>query len=164
MKKRMGMGALALLLLSGCAMIFGDPAPVKAFKAFKRWSRLGNCSELRALVKPESQAAQWVEDYCTPGGGMTVYGRTIAGKSAADLAADMGPSALSHRSSLKLASKQKQKDGSVSLVLVEKDLTRSNFSRPAPDRTYRLRLEELGGAWKLVEYSYEDAPEAPAQP
>lgn len=147
------------LAVGGCGLFGVGSGPMKAFRAFERAKGLGNCSELRALVLPGSQAATWVEDYCTPAGGMTVYGQSIPGKSAADLAADMGPSAMSRRSKMEVESKDRQDDDSVLLAVLEKDLSRSNFSRPAPPRRYKLRLKEEGGAWKLAEYGYEDLAE-----
>ncbi len=50
------------LLVSGC----GASGAEKAFGAFQKSMRNGNCPELRALVAPESAAAAWVEQYCTP--------------------------------------------------------------------------------------------------
>jgi len=146
-------GLLALaLILSGCG-----PSPAeKAFGAFRKAVRNGNCVELMAVA--EGQAKTWAESYCSPAGGMTVYGQSVPGKSAADFAAEMSgsPAWATMKFHRETESQEKQADGSVKLVILEKPLERpSNFSKPAPPWRYRVTAKESGGVWKLTDYAEE---------
>ncbi len=91
---------------------------------------------------------------------MTVYGQTVSGKSAADLAAEMSgsPAYAMMKFKRELESEEEQADGSVKLVILEKVKARpSNFSQPAPPRRFRISAKEVGGAWKLLDYAEEEA-------
>lgn len=149
------LGAMALLA-TGC----GKSPAYKAFVSFQKSARNGNCMELRALA--DGAALQWVENYCNPAGGMTVFGQSIPGKSAADFAAEMSGSPAYAMQNVKreVERDEKQADGSRKLVIREAVMARpSNFSKPAPPRRYRVTAKEIGGVWKLTEYADEEVKE-----
>jgi hypothetical protein len=148
--------AAMAVLSTGC----GKSPAYKAFVAFQKAARNGNCMELRAVA--DGAALKWVEDYCSPAGGMTVFGQTISGKSAADYAAEMSgsPAWAMQNFRREIESEEKQADGSRKLVIVEHALERpSNFSKPAPPRRYRVTAKEFGEVWKLTEYADEEVKE-----
>lgn len=132
-----------------------------AYKAYLQWVQAtteGDCNVLNALA--EGKAKDWVTGFCTPGGGMTVYGTTIAGKSAAEMVKEMRltPQGSALRLKHTLESETEADNGQVSLVVREHVIARpSNFSQPAPDRKHEVLLKEGASGWKVLEFKESDS-------
>ena len=87
------MGKLIALLVLGSIggwayghFYYQSPAFL-TYVAFEDAAADGDCDRLYSLV--EGPAKAWVDDYCTPGGGMLIYGKSIPGRSAASMVAEM---------------------------------------------------------------------------
>ena len=131
------------------------------YKTYLKWvdaTVQGDCRTLTSMA--EGKASDWVTSYCTPAGGMTIFGKTIAGRSAADMVQEMrnspaGYPSLRHH----LESSTEAADGQMTLVITEQVLGRpSNFNKPPPDHKHTVILKPAGEDWKIVEFNDQELP------
>jgi hypothetical protein len=156
--------ALLLVLGAGFGVYWTQFHKSPAYQAYLQWvdaTVKGDCATLTKLA--DGKASEWVTSFCTPAGGITVFGlSTASGKSAADMvqelrASPQGYPSLRH----KLMDETETADGQVTLVVMEYILSRpSNFSKPAPDHRHEvtLKLNPETSAWKILEFKDQEQP------
>ena len=124
-----------------------------AYIAYLQWedaTRRGDCKTLYSLA--EGSAKAWVDNYCTPAGGMSIMGRTVSGRSAADLVAELNNTPQGAMSTWRhhMENEDTTADGTVSMVITASVAGRG--IQAAPPRRHEVLAKEIGGVWKLIEF------------
>jgi hypothetical protein len=121
-----------------------------AYKAYLQWcnaTSTGDCKTLQAMS--DGAAKKWVELFC---GG-------VKGFSAASMVADLSstPAGAMRQFHHDLENEDEADDGTVSLRVVETVLGRNtNFNKLPPPRRHDVKLREMDGVWKVLEFNDED--------
>ncbi len=131
-----------------------------AYRTYLQWTKATNEGDCKTLYGiSDGDAKKWVDGFCGASGGMTVFGRVIQPVSAAGMVSDLKntPQGAIQQIHHDLQSEEEAPDGTVSLVVIETVLGRhSNFSHPPPPSRHEVKLREMDGAWKLVEFKSTD--------
>lgn len=152
--------ALVMVLMTGFVVYWLGFHKSPAYETYLQWTTAtneGDCVKLYALA--EGDAKKWVDGFCLPAGGVTVYGQAAPGISAAGLVAQLKntPQGVMQQVKHEIESEDGNPDGTVSLVVIETVLGRhSNFSHPPPPRKQTLKLREVDGGWKVLEFKDQD--------
>lgn len=153
------MGKLILLLVlaaGGFAVYWFGFHKSPAYETYLKWTQAtmeGDCKTLYSIS--DGDARKWVDFFCTPQGGMTIMGQVQPGMVAANMVSDLRNSPQGAMRGLRheIQSEEEAADGTVSLRVVETVLERpSNFHKPAPPRQHDVKLKEVDGAWKILEF------------
>lgn len=125
------------------------------YVSFEEAAADGNCEALYALVEGDAKA--WVDDYCTAGGGMKIMGQSTGTRSAASLVADLkgSPAGAELRTLHEPQSEESRDDGSVDLVVVEKQSHPKVYQNSNSER-HDVKLKKVGEAWKIVAYKAQE--------
>jgi hypothetical protein len=131
-----------------------------AYLAYLQWTKAtleGDCKTLYGIS--DGDARKWVDFFCTAQGGMTIMGQVVPGQVAANIVSDLrnSPQGAMRGLDHELKSETEASDGTVDLEVVETVLERpSNFHKPAPPRQHNVKLKEVDGVWKVVDFKSKD--------
>ena len=157
------MGKLIGLLILGAIaggiywkFYYKSPAYL-TFLAFEESASRGDCEKLNAMV--QDQAKEWIDDYCSPGGGQLSTGATYGAASAASLvAAKVGTKELEMmETNNELVGETEASDGSVDIEMLERP-RHTNVMNFGMVERHTARLKKIGDTWKLVAYKAERVP------
>jgi hypothetical protein len=159
----MGKGIIFLLLAAaGFGVYWTNFHKSPAYLAYLQWTQAtlaGNCNDLNSLAAPDSAAKKWVDNFCGATGSMTVMGSVIPAASPAGMVADLHntPMGSSIRLLHEIQSEEEAADGTVSLTVIETvgNPPTAHF-KPAPPRRHDVKLKEINGAWKLLDFQEKD--------
>jgi hypothetical protein len=152
----------AVLVAGGFAIYWTQFHQSPAYRTYLQWVKAtneGDCGTLNSLA--EGKAKDWADGFCGAVGGMTVFGQSIPGRSAAQMVAELKNTPQGAMQVIKhaLQSEASTADGQVSLVVIESVAGRpSNFNHPAPDHRHEVTLKQSGDLWKVTEFKDQEQP------
>ena len=152
--------ALVILLGAGFGIYRGCFYQSPAYKTYLQWTKAtneGDCKTLYAIS--DGEAKKWVEKFCGGSPGITVMGQTMSVPSAASAVADLKntPQGAMQHFQHEIQSETQAGDGTVSLSVIETVLARpSSFNKPAPPQKHDVKLKEIDGTWKILEFNSKD--------